>query len=348
MAEDSSDVERLTARWEGFDLEDERDEFVPEGEGVGELQDDDEETWAVVGRFLTTKLVKLDFMKQVMASVWQPVRGVQVTEIQQGLFLFVFYHRTDIDYVLDGGPWGFENNTLVCREVVAGTVPGDVELNSIDMWVQLHGLPMGYTSDTVLEQAGNFIGKFVKHDERFAGAPWLTFYRIRVSIAVGKPLRRGMKLVKRDKSVSWITFRYERLHKHCSFCGMLGHVHMFCLKARERPTPVEMHPFLGLRAGGNRGAPRAVGENWLVPVGGKPKPRVREEAGEGVEGGGAWGREEGEIREGSMGVGERVEGVVATVKRRRGVEGEGEDVAMTDVSKNLRKAGARVQSRPSS
>ncbi|XP_019164464.1 PREDICTED: uncharacterized protein LOC109160636 [Ipomoea nil] len=293
MAEAGSEVERLTERWGDLGLEDEHDEFVLEGESVGELHDNDEETWAVVGRFLTTKLVKLEFMKQVMASVWQPVRGVQVTEIQPGLFLFVFYHRTDIDYVLDGGPWGFENNTLVCREVVAGAVPGEVELRSVDMWVQLHGLPMGYTSDTVLEHTGNFIGTFVKHDERFTGAPWLTFYRVRVSIAVGKPLRRGMKLVKWDKTVCRITFRYERLHKHCSFCGMMGHVHMFCLKARERPTPIEMHPFAGLRAGGNRGAPRAVGENWLVPVGGRPKPLVREVRGDEA-GGGAWGREEGE------------------------------------------------------
>ncbi|XP_019181987.1 PREDICTED: uncharacterized protein LOC109177140 [Ipomoea nil] len=187
-------VERLTARWADMALEEDGDEFVPEEDGdefvpegdrVGEVAVDGEASWAVVGRFLTAKVVKLEYMRNAMASVWQPVRGVQITEVQPGLFLFVFFHDTDVAYVLEGGPWAFENNTLVCREVQGGMNPCDVPLDTVDMWVQLHGLPIGYTSQSVLEQAGKFIGTFVKHDDRFVGAPWLTFYRIRVSIEEG-------------------------------------------------------------------------------------------------------------------------------------------------------------------
>ncbi|XP_019159906.1 PREDICTED: uncharacterized protein LOC109156508 [Ipomoea nil] len=147
-------VAELTDRWADWALlEEEGAVFMPGGEddGVEGGGEGEEETWRVVGRFLTQKLIKLDFMRQVLTSVWQPVRGIQVTEIQRGLFLFVFFDKTDLDYVLNGGPWAFENNALVCREVLDEVNPVDVELDMIDMWVPLHDMPKGYTSHAILE-----------------------------------------------------------------------------------------------------------------------------------------------------------------------------------------------------
>ncbi|XP_019173811.1 PREDICTED: uncharacterized protein LOC109169383 [Ipomoea nil] len=194
------DVNVMTQHWADIALEEEDDVFAPvepadEGEAVAVR-----ESWRLVGRFLATKIIKEEYMSQVMASVWQPVKGVQVTKLQPGLFLFVFYHETDMQHVLDGGPWSFENHTLICKQVWNGVIPVTVPLDTVDMWVQVHELPLGYTSDTILEQVGNFLGTFVKIDDRFANAPWKTFYRIRVSIPVLKPLKRRMKLLKRDKT----------------------------------------------------------------------------------------------------------------------------------------------------
>ncbi|XP_019181650.1 PREDICTED: uncharacterized protein LOC109176692 [Ipomoea nil] len=173
-----------------------------------------------------------------------------------------------MEYVLNGGPWAFENNALVCREVLDGVNPVDVELDMIDMWVQLHDMPKGYTSHTILEQAGNFLGSLLNMMTGLRG-PWLTFHRIRVSISVDRPLRRRMRLMKRDGTTAWVNFRYERLHKFCYFCGCMGHLHTFCIHAREAGIPVERYLYgPDLRAGGSRSAPRAVGDSWLVPVGG--------------------------------------------------------------------------------
>lgn len=238
-ATEEGGVARLTERWADMMLEDEAETFEPVGEGVDERAADGVLTWVVVGRFLTSKLVKVEYMRQLMASVWRPVSGVQISEIQPNLFMFVFYHESDMRYVLDEGPWSFQNNTLVCRQVVDGVLPGNVILDSVDLWVQVHDLPLGYTSDSVLEQIGNFLGTFVRTDDRFIDAPWRTFYRIRVAIPVARPIRRRMSLVKRDKSTCWVSFKYERLHTYYFFCGMLGHVYKFCRKARESPLVVE-------------------------------------------------------------------------------------------------------------
>lgn len=250
---------------------------------------------------------------------------------------------------MNDGPWSYENHTLVCRAVPEGMLPGNVVLDSVDMWVQLHGLPFGYTSSLILEQIGNFLGVFVKHDERFSDAPWLDFYRIRVALLVDKPIKRRMKLLKRDKSWCWITFKYERLHNYCFFCGMMGHVHKFCLKAREERIPIEQYPFgPDLRAGLRRG-PRGVGDSWLVPVGGWPR----------VDDGLASASASREL-ESAVAVAPQRNNVevpiVAVSKRRREGSGGGTrrqgsgsvDVVMTEVPKNLHVAGAGSQARPSS
>ncbi|XP_019182742.1 PREDICTED: uncharacterized protein LOC109177752 [Ipomoea nil] len=320
-----------------------------EEEEVGVVAAEEERPWVCIGHFLTSKVIKLEYMRQVMASVWQPVWGMQTTKFQPGRFMFVFYDETDMRRVLDEGPWLFDNNTLVCRQVGARVRPTEVELNSVDMWVQLYDLPLGYTSDVVLEQAANFIGSFVKVDDRFAGAQWKTFHRVRVSILVDKPLKRRMKLIKRDKPSCWVSFRYERLHSFCFYCGLLGHSHKFCKLARKSGLTSDQFPYTAeLKAGGGSRGPQQVGEPWLIPLEGKGRSVAVQEGRGMVSGSG-----EGEAVR--PGVGRGGEGaVVAISKRKREADVEEgrsgvdrEDVIMTDVPKNGFTAGPVVQARPS-
>ncbi|XP_019198269.1 PREDICTED: uncharacterized protein LOC109192130 [Ipomoea nil] len=100
-SQNAGGVAGLTARWADLVLEEEEAAFMPTGDAEDGSGGSDavEEVWTVVGRFLTRKLGKLEFMSQVMASVWQPVPD--------------------------------------------GISPCDVELDSVDLWIQLHGLPKG-------------------------------------------------------------------------------------------------------------------------------------------------------------------------------------------------------------
>ncbi|XP_019153570.1 PREDICTED: uncharacterized protein At4g02000-like [Ipomoea nil] len=254
-------VATITARW--ADLTIEQEEAAPFAPVLDESEVAAQQTaerWMLLGKFLTNKLVKMEYMRQVMAAAWQPVAGMEVSEIKPRLFLFTFNHVTDLQRVLNDGPWAFENATFVCDQLVEGGFPDDVRLDTVQMWIQVHGLPMGYTTDKVLEQIGNYLGTYIRGDDRFTGAPWKVFYRIRVAIRVDKPLKRRLNFVKRDKSACWVSFKYERLHNFCFYCGKLGHLYKFCRIARDSALPVEQYPYSAeLRAGGRRG-PRAVGE----------------------------------------------------------------------------------------
>ncbi|XP_019160882.1 PREDICTED: uncharacterized protein LOC109157430 [Ipomoea nil] len=239
---DDRRMDDLTERWGDMVLEDEEGDVEAD---VPEHVPTRMETpmYCVVGRFLTQKLIKVEYMRQVMASAWKPVFGMRVTELHNRLFLFAFYHETDMVQVLEKGPWSFENHTLVCRRVCDGFLPREVKLDTVDMWIQVYDLPMGYTSNAVLEQVGNFVGSFIRCDDRRVGGPWKTFYRVRVSVPVDKPLKRRMKLLRRDKSWGWVNLKYERLHNFCFCCGLLGHLDSFCAKARVSNIKPEFYPY---------------------------------------------------------------------------------------------------------
>ncbi|XP_019171169.1 PREDICTED: uncharacterized protein LOC109166721 [Ipomoea nil] len=338
-------VVAITERWADMALGEDDFTFEPAPNDVQTDDSDTEGTWQLVGRFLTRKMVKIEFMSQVLASVWQPVKGMQVTEVQPRFFMFFFHHRTDIKRVMER-PWAYDNATLVCRQLTDEMLPGDVSLDTLDMWVQVHALPMGYTSDKILEQIGNTLGSFIKVDDRFVNAPWKEFYRIRVAIPIDQPLRRRMRFMKRDKSTCWVGFKYERLHNFCFFCGKLGHLYKFCLQAQESTLGVEDYSYSAeMRAGFRRG-PSAVGESWLIPPEGQPRV-VTGEKGAGVV------PDTGPAVVGDV-WGDTNNPMVAVAKRRREellcgrrTERQGEDNTMTEVPKNLFTTGSVSQTRPS-
>jgi hypothetical protein len=52
-----------------------------------------------------------------MTDLWKSVMGVTIREAKAGTFLFHFAHPLDMEAVLNGGPWTFDNNMLVLERV---------------------------------------------------------------------------------------------------------------------------------------------------------------------------------------------------------------------------------------
>ncbi|MCI38685.1 hypothetical protein A2U01_0059914, partial [Trifolium medium] len=76
--------------------------------------------WCLVGRFLCDRPVHFNSMKVRMANLWSPVMGVKIKEAKPGLFLFHFSHPLDMEGVIKGGPWTFDNNMLIMEQVQLG------------------------------------------------------------------------------------------------------------------------------------------------------------------------------------------------------------------------------------
>ncbi|CAL9002135.1 unnamed protein product [Prunus brigantina] len=150
---------------------------------------------SLVGKVLTTNAFNREAFKQTMVKIWSTAREVVVKDIGETLFLFIFATEADRQKVLRGGPWNFDK-ALVLLETPDGSVaPSKMILNYADFWVQVHNVPLSCMSTNMGRQIGNSFGRCLDVMEGMDGECLGKFLRIRVSVDVSKPLRRGKKML---------------------------------------------------------------------------------------------------------------------------------------------------------
>lgn len=125
------DINGLNDRLHELDIDEEENiTVVLEGE---EEEDANKYELCLVRRFLTDKNVNVRAMRSRMADVWRHVMGINIRENEQGIFLFQFYHREDMHWVLKGCPWSFDSAMLVLSEIPTGVEPFKVPLYFLNM-----------------------------------------------------------------------------------------------------------------------------------------------------------------------------------------------------------------------
>ncbi|CAH9143174.1 unnamed protein product [Cuscuta epithymum] len=197
-----------------------------------------------------------------MASLWRPGKGVIIKEVSDKRYLFTFYDPVDMKRGLDGGPWQFERNLLILKEIKPNDIPHKICLNEAEYWVQVHNVPYSLMNLGTTRWVGNFIGKFINYDDKQFGEKWESYMHIRVCMNV-KPLKRGTTL-KKEGIGYWVDFKYERLQNFCFVCGIIGHSENFCLLAYEEDLVLDKRFGVQLRAGSRVKTSPTCGSKWLV------------------------------------------------------------------------------------
>ncbi|XP_058759671.1 uncharacterized protein LOC131632982 [Vicia villosa] len=197
-------------------------EVDEEGDEVGGLR------WCLVGRFLCDRPIHLNSMKARVADMWRPVKGVSIKKAKEGLFLFQFDHKLDMESAINGGPWSFDGHLLIIERMQLGVQLDSIPLFFVDFWVQVHNLPAGLMLERVGTTIANFIGVFVEYDKNNNSSFWRQYMRLRVKIDVRKPLKKQTRV--KNKGGEWCTvsFKYEKLGLFCFVCGILGHSEQKC------------------------------------------------------------------------------------------------------------------------
>ncbi|GAU14523.1 hypothetical protein TSUD_250650 [Trifolium subterraneum] len=184
--------------------------------------------WCLVGRFLCEKAIHFNSMKLRMAELWTPVKGVTINETPSGKFLFHFAHPLDMEAVLKGGPWIFDNNTLLLEQVPLGMQVENIPLLHVNLWVQIHDLPTGLMKENVGIKLANYIGEFVEYDKNNNSSFWRQYMRIRVKVDIRQPLKKDTKVKNRVGEWCMVKFKYEKLGIFCFVCGIMGHAENKC------------------------------------------------------------------------------------------------------------------------
>lgn len=178
---------------------------------------------SLVGKLLTKRGFSRAALKDTMRKVWGSPEGLRMVDVGENLFHFRFSNEMDLQRVVNGGPWCFDNMVLLLRRWEAGMKADTVIFNEIDFWIQLWGLPFECITREIGEVIGRRIGVVLEVNKVTEKGDWGRYVRVRVRIPLNRPLRRGGNILLGEGMKCWVDYKYERLPCLCHYCGMLDH-----------------------------------------------------------------------------------------------------------------------------
>ena len=130
-------MQELEDAWANFQLDEEESGGleVSSEEVDKAISEGTDMRYALIGRLLTDKPINFVAMKNTMASIWEPGKGIAVTKVGAGRYLFQFFHEFDVITVLNNGPWTFNQHILVVRRLMETDQADIVFLNQVTFWV---------------------------------------------------------------------------------------------------------------------------------------------------------------------------------------------------------------------
>lgn len=246
----------------------------------------------LVGSLLSDRKINFMAMKDTLASIWRPVKGVYMEETSYpNLFIIKFFHKLDMQRVLDDGPWTFNQQVLLIKKLDGEEQLSELNISELYIWLQVYDLPIGFHSEFIFKSIGNYVGKFVASDPKNLNGIWRNYQRIKVAIDVHKPLKSKMRMKKAGGEWLWISFKYERLPSFCFYCGVIGHSEKFCETLFDEKEDSGTRKYDGSLRAPMRGQQGSGNNQWLRGIDGSRLSTAVEEQRDGGKG---WSNKSGD------------------------------------------------------
>lgn len=171
--------------------------------------------------------------------VWKPNKGLQITEIEEELYMAKFGNEKDKKRVLEMYPWSYEKQLILLPDFKGEQAPKEISLTRSPFWIQIHNLPLKSKTRETGWAIGGTLGDVLEVYVEDNGVQWGKYLRVKVSIDVTKKLIRGKKVNIEGEENRWVLFKYERLLNFCNYCGMLSHDWKDCKATREKDETLE-------------------------------------------------------------------------------------------------------------
>ncbi|XP_065632704.1 uncharacterized protein LOC111999389 [Quercus suber] len=189
------------------------------------------EEWSLslLGRFHTTELINFRAAENHLSSVWKMEgNDLKITDVGDRMFRFKFSMESQLKWVINNGPWSFDNHILLLRRWEKGMTAFSVNFQTVPMWVQVWGLPFDLIYKEAGIDIGQRIGRVIEVDCKAIVSGEARFLRVRVDVPLDKPIRGGAPVLSPEGDKVWVAFKYERLSGLCFHCGLLGHEAKAC------------------------------------------------------------------------------------------------------------------------
>ena len=83
----------------------------------------------------TQTSINLDALRKNLRMLWKPNKGVQISEVDEEVFLVEFGDVKDKKKVLDMCPWSYEKQLVIIQEFEGELTPKELDLKWVPFWV---------------------------------------------------------------------------------------------------------------------------------------------------------------------------------------------------------------------
>ncbi|KAF3444965.1 hypothetical protein FNV43_RR14658 [Rhamnella rubrinervis] len=120
--------------------------------------------FCMFGKLFSDKSPNLAALFKVMKKSWNPSRGVELQELENGVLVFQFFCEADIRRVEQTGPWCFNGNILLLHRWEPEVSPYEISFKETTIWVQFLGLLLEWYTPQFVRKLGMNIGEVLEID----------------------------------------------------------------------------------------------------------------------------------------------------------------------------------------
>ncbi|XP_027182378.1 uncharacterized protein LOC113780799 [Coffea eugenioides] len=169
---------------------------------------------SIIGKVIGEKFANISGIKSFANNMWPFARKLKVVEIGVNLFQFIFINSQDMERVMRGRPWIYDNLPLVVLPWEEGLERRDEAFNKTWIWIQLWNLPIHWITKEIGRKIGGVFSSVKEVIIPNGGGKEGKHLKILVEMDLSRPLLRGTT-VKWEGSARWIEFRYEKCPEFC-------------------------------------------------------------------------------------------------------------------------------------
>ena len=103
------------------------------------------------------------------------------------LFQFKFQLEFDMNWIMKGGPWSFDNQLLLLQMWKKGMNVGNIRMESASLWVQIWGAPFEMISPQVAREVGSRLGEVEEVEWKKKKDDINMFMRVGLALPITKP-----------------------------------------------------------------------------------------------------------------------------------------------------------------
>ncbi|TXG65232.1 hypothetical protein EZV62_006507 [Acer yangbiense] len=127
---------------------------------------------------------------RVIGKIWQVSKGVNIESVSGNTFAFHFGDEYDLNRVIAGSPWSFDNALIALERPVGKGTIDNLCFSQVEFWVQIHQTPLLCMNMEIGGFLGGLVGQVLDVNGGRSGDCVGKFLRVRIRIDIMRPLRR--------------------------------------------------------------------------------------------------------------------------------------------------------------